>query len=154
MESSDNHSLAAKLRALTYCLARSRFSFITLVGGLTLLLMDQGRDVLITYYEDDNIFRVSVAAGFWAVSIWGWSRLLLDVHYDDLPSCLSCYNFWRTWVPGILGSLAFLVVAFSAYKVGLYAMAWSTLFLLVVFLVTVYSVLGFNTSRLAAIKGE
>ncbi|MBI1983147.1 MAG: hypothetical protein HYS61_03000 [Acidobacteria bacterium] len=130
-------TLAAWLHAFTFCLSRSRFSVIVLIAGLALLLSDQGRDVLTAYAEDNKTARVALAAAFWAFSIWGWSRLLLDVRYDELPSCMSCYNWCRKWLPRLLGASAFLVVAFSAYQTDQALLAWWALGGFAVFLVLV-----------------
>lgn len=134
---SSTPTLATWLHALTFCLSRSRFSVIVLIVGLALLLSDQGRDVLTAYAEDNKTVRVALAAAFWAFSIWGWSRLLLDVRYDELPSCMSCYNWCRKWLPRLLGSSAFLVVAFSAYQTDQVALVWWALGGFAVFLVFV-----------------
>lgn len=130
-------TLAAWLRALSYCLARSRFSVLVLLGGLVLLLTDQGRDVLIAYGQDGKTVRVALAAGFWALSIWGWCRLLLDIRFADPPGCTRCYNFWRCWLPRGLGSLAFVVLVLSAFQAGQSALGWTALLALVLFLVFV-----------------
>ncbi len=125
------------INAIKFSLNRSRFSIIVLIVGLGLLLTDQGRDALIAYVADEKSIRVSLAAAFWAFSIWGWSHLLLDVHYDDLPSCLSCYNQCRKWVPRLLGSFAFLVVAFSAYQAEQHVLVWWALGGFIIFIVLV-----------------
>lgn len=137
--SRNTHTLAAWLRAFTFSLSRSRFSVIVLIAGLALLLSDQGRDVLTAYAEDNKSGRVALAAAFWAFSIWGWSRMLLDVRYDELPGCMSCYNKCRKWLPRLLGSSAFLVVAFSAYQTDQVALALWALGGFAVFIVLVVS---------------
>lgn len=108
----------AEIRAFMYCLNRSRFSVIILVIGLALLLTDQGQDLLNAYAEQGfwSTLRLAIGAAFWAVSIWAWCRLLLDIRYDDAPRCISCYNRWRSWMPRSLGSAAFLTLALAAYQ--------------------------------------
>lgn len=135
--SSNAPTLAARLRAFTFCLSRSRFSVIVLIAGLALLLSDQGRDVLTAYAEDNKTVRVALAAAFWAFSIWGWSHLLLDVRYDEPPNCTSCYNWLRKWLPRLLGASAFLVLAFSAYQTDQAALVWWALGGFAVFLILV-----------------
>ncbi len=132
-----SNTCAAQLRAFTFCLNRSRFSVIVLIVGLALSLSDQGRDVLIANAEDDKTLRVAAAAAVWALSIWGWCRLLLDIRYDDPPSCTRSYNFWRVWMPRLLGALAFVVVAFSALQTEQVVLAVWNLGALAVFLVVV-----------------
>jgi hypothetical protein len=108
------------IQSLIYCLGRSRFSVIILVVGLALLLSDQGQDLLIAYTDDGKTTRLAVAAAFWSLSIWGWCRILLDIRYAGHPRDLASYSFWRTWVPRILGTLAFAVLALSAYRASQY----------------------------------
>lgn len=128
----------AGLYAFVFCLNRSRFSVIVLIAGLALLLSDQGQDVLTAYSEEKNkILRVAIAEAIWAFSIWGWSRLLLDVHYNEQPSCTSCYNWSRKWLARLLGSLAFVVVVFSAYQTDQFFLVWWGLGGFAVFLVLV-----------------
>jgi hypothetical protein len=124
-------------RAFTTCLKHSRFSVITLLIGLGLMLSDQGRDLLIAYADDGKTVRLAFAAAVWALSIWFWCRVLLDIEYDDKPDCLRCYNRWRSWMPRVLGSLAFAAVAFSALQENLWALASWTVGALVVFLISV-----------------
>lgn len=128
---------AAKTRAFTFCLNRSRFSVIVLLAGLGLLLNDQGRDLLIAYGEDGKIVTVAVWAAIWAVSIWFWCRVLLDVRYDDPPSCTATYQFWRKWMPRLLGAMAFGVLAVSAAQAGRFGLSASALAGLAVFLALV-----------------
>lgn len=119
-------SRVEKLQAFTYCLARSRFSLIILVVGLALLLSDQGQDLLIAYAEDGKTTRLALAAAVWALSIWGWCRVLLDIHYEGSPRDVVSYNRWRTWTPRILGTLAFVVLALASWRAGRYwLVAWA-----------------------------
>lgn len=142
-------TLAAWLHAITFCLARSRFSLIVLTIGFVLLLTDQGHDALTAYAEDHMTVRLAFAVAFWAFSIWGWSRLLLDVQYDEQPKCISCYNVCRKWMPGILGAIAFLVVAFSALQIQDHVLMWWSLAEFVVFVIVVITIQP-ATNRLAA----
>lgn len=109
-----------KFQAFSYCLARSRFSVIILIVGLALLLSDQGQDLLIAYGEDHKTTRLALAAAVWALSIWGWCRVLLDIRYETSPRDLVSYNRWRTWLPRILGTLAFVVLALASWRAGRY----------------------------------
>lgn len=147
--SPNSPTIAAWLHAITFCLARCRFSLIVLVVGFVLLMTGQGLDALTAYAEDHMTVRLAFAEAFWAFSIWGWSRLLLDVQYDEQPKCISCYNVCRKWMPGILGALAFLVVAFSAFQIQDHVLMWWSLVEFVVFLVVVITIRP-ATNRLAA----
>jgi hypothetical protein len=117
-EARNSPSMAAKIRAFTFCLSRSRFSVIILVIGFAMLMSDQGRDILTTYAEDKNTWWVAIWAAIWAVSIWGWSRTLLDINFVDPPSARDCYIFWRTWMPRFLGTSAFIAAAAGAWSAG------------------------------------
>lgn len=119
-------SRVEKFQAFIYCFNRSRFSVIILVVGLALLLSDQGQDLLIAYAEDGKTTRLAVAAGIWALSIWGWCRVLLDIRYHGRPRAVVTYNQWRSWMPRLLGTLAFCVLAIAAYQVSQYwLVAWA-----------------------------
>jgi len=119
-------SRVEKFQAFSYCLARSRFSVILLVVGLALLLSDQGQDLLIAYGEDGKTTRLALAAAIWALSIWGWCRILLDIQYEGSPRDVVSYNRWRTWLPRILGTLAFVVLALASWRAGRYwLVAWA-----------------------------
>jgi len=128
---------AAKTRAFAFCLNRSRFSVIVLLAGFGLLLSDQGRDLLIAYGEDGRIAVVAVTAAAWAVSIWFWCRVLLDIRYDDPPSCTATYRFWRQWMPRLLGAMAFVVLAAGAAQAGHRGLSAWALVALAVFLALV-----------------
>lgn len=128
-------TIAGCLRALMFCLSRSKFSVIVLVVGFGMLLTDQGRDLLIYYAEEHKIAIVAVFATVWALSIWGWCRLLLNIQYDDPPSDVRCYNFFRKWIPRCLGALAFIALALSSYQADQHRLAAFALLALIVYLV-------------------
>jgi len=155
------------MRAFSYCLNRGRFSIVVLAIGLGLLLSDQGQDLLIGDVEDGKIWQDLLAATAWAFSIWGWCRLLLDIRYHEPPSCTACYNYWRKWMPRLLGSLAFVVLAFAAFSAGQYALMGYTIGALIGFSIfvtgrrraqhKVATALGrsnFNFTRAAAVRLE
>ena len=115
-----------------------------LAGGFGLLITDQGQDLLTGYAEDGKTLTVAVAAMAWALSVWGWCRALLNIRFEEVPSCRPCYNAWRRWLPRILGSVAFVALAFSAWKAGQYelllwaAIGFAGFILFVAFRRTVY----------------
>jgi hypothetical protein len=115
-----------EVQAFIFCLTRSRFSVIILVVGLALLLSDQGQDLLIAYAEDGKTTRLAAAAAAWALSIWGWCRVLLDIRYDNKPRNPIAYSRWRKWMPRILGTLAFAVLALAAWRAGqIWLVVWA-----------------------------
>lgn len=141
-----NHTISTKsftvngcLRALAFCLGRSRFSVIILIVGFAILLTDQGRDLLTYYAEEHRIFNAALAATIWAISIWFWCRILLDIQYADPPSNIHCYNFFREWIPRFLGGLAFFVLAFASLLAEQYWLSFFTMVALIVFLAVVIS---------------
>jgi len=110
---------AHHLRAWVFAMARCRFSIIVLAAGFGLLMSDQGRDLLVAYGDGDWIFKliVTFCAAIWALSVWGWARTLLDINYErffSLPDCIRCYNIARSWLPRVLGALAFVAVGWSS----------------------------------------
>jgi len=127
------NAFAVRMRAFSYCLNRSRFSIVVLAIGLGLLLSDQGQDLLVGVGDDGKIWQVLLAATAWAFSIWGWCRLLLDISFSEPPSCTDCYNFWRKWMPRLLGSLAFVVLAFAAFSAEQYTLMGYTIVALIGF---------------------
>jgi hypothetical protein len=131
-------TISDQLRALSFAVARCRFNLLVLVGGMVLLLTDQGRDLLIAYGEDGKTLRLTAGVFVWAFSIWGWARVLLDIQWDELPSCVTCYNFWRRWLPRILGVIAFAVVILSAWQADQTALALWALAGMVLFFVFVW----------------
>ncbi|MCL4799173.1 MAG: hypothetical protein KJ025_06270 [Burkholderiales bacterium] len=125
-DASQEPSVAGWLRAASFALARCRFSVLVLVAGGVLLLTDQGRDLLVAYGEDGKTLRLTAGVLAWALSIWGWARVLLDIRWAELPTCLPCYNFARRWLPRVLGAAAFALVVLSAWQAGQLALAaWS-----------------------------
>jgi hypothetical protein len=131
-------TISDQLRALSFTVARCRFNLLVLIGGAGLLLTDQGRDLLIAYGEDGKTLRLTAGVFVWAFSIWGWARVLLDIQWAELPGCVPCYNFWRTWLPRILGVIAFAAVVFSAWQADQLAIAFWALGGMVVFFVFVW----------------
>jgi hypothetical protein len=131
-------TISAQLRALSFAVARCRFNLVVLIAGAVLLVTDQGRDLLIAYGEDDKTLRLTAGVFVWAFSIWGWARVLLDIQWAELPGCVPCYNFWRRWLPRILGVIAFAVVVFSAWQAQQLAIAYWALGGMVLFFVFVW----------------
>ncbi len=89
----------------------ARYSVVSLiVGTLPILLLDQGRDLLLGLADPSGgrhqtwFVIWSVA---WAFSVWYWSRVLLDAEAGDAPSAL--YRDWAAWLPRVAGFLTLFV---------------------------------------------
>ena len=123
-------------RAMFYCLSRSRFSVVILFVGLGLLFSDQGQDAIVGVAEDGlEITWFAILSLLWALSIWWWCCLLLDIRFDEPPLDTKKYNFWRKWMPRILGMVAMGVVmaaSISAEKQLLSGLIFGMLVLFIV----------------------
>ncbi len=110
--------LSRHLRALTYVLNLSRFSVVVLLVGAALLASGQGQDVLISVGEDNQFGRLLLGITLWATSIWLWARVLLNIHLPAPPVDTLTLAPYRRWVPRLLGTLGFVVVAVDAGNAG------------------------------------
>ncbi|HUQ88325.1 MAG TPA: hypothetical protein VM096_12245 [Vicinamibacterales bacterium] len=89
----------------------ARYSVVSLlIGTLPILMLDQGRDLLLgladpsagrhqTWFVIWNVV--------WAFSVWYWSRVILDADAGPQPSKL--YQDWATWLPRIAGFLTLFI---------------------------------------------
>jgi hypothetical protein len=89
----------------------ARYSVISLlIGTLPILMLDQGRDLLLGLADPSGgrhqIFFVAWSV-VWAFSVWYWSRLILDADAGPRPSKL--YEDWSTWLPRVAGFLTLFV---------------------------------------------
>lgn len=103
----------------------ARYSVISLmIGTLPILILDQGRDLLLGL-ADPTAGRHQFAFLFWttiwAVSVWYWSRLVLEAGAAATPSKL--YRDWSTWLPRIAGFLTLFVPGIACYMAGRTAVA-------------------------------
>jgi hypothetical protein len=101
----------------------ARYSVVSLlVGTLPILMLDQGRDLLLGLADPRSgrhqIWFVAWNV-VWAFSVWYWSRVILDAGAGDRPSKL--YHDWSIWLPRVAGFLtlfgpgvACLLAAFDA----------------------------------------
>jgi hypothetical protein len=101
----------------------ARYSVVSLlVGTLPILLLDQGRDLLLGLADPSGGRHQTwfvVWNVVWAFSVWYWSRVILDAGAGEASSKL--YRDWSTWLPRVAGILtlfvpgvACLLAAFSA----------------------------------------
>ena len=103
----------------------ARYSVVSLmIGTLPLLMLDQGRDLLLGL-ADPNGGRHQiwfVAWGMvWAFSVWYWSRVILDADAGPQPSQL--YKNWATWLPRIAGFLTLFLPGVACLLAALTATA-------------------------------
>ena len=85
----------------------ARYSVVSLlIGTLPLLVLDQGRDLLLGLADPSGgrhqIWFVAWSI-VWAFSVWYWSRVILDADAGPRPSKL--YRDWATWLPRAAGFL-------------------------------------------------
>ena len=126
-----------QLRKISACLFLVRFNLIILVAGWLLLQVDQGQDSLISYAaRDDWMF-----AGFWfffwvfywAFSIWFFARTMFRFRFPDTavlkaprrgdrpdqsedPREDPVFLWMKTYLPRLLGTMAFLAVAHALWS--------------------------------------
>lgn len=119
-------SLTLKLRALGWALNLTRLNIILLIITSILLSVAQGQDLLLSMLDgkpfgDLSAFlkRLSLygSTTLWAISIWLWARVLLQIHYKDAPVSDDLLSFYRNHLPRVLGVLAFVAVAVNLYRV-------------------------------------
>ena len=89
----------------------ARYSVLSLlIGTLPILVLDQGRDLLLGLADPSGgrhqIWFVAWSV-VWAFSVWYWSRMILDADAGAPPSKL--YQDWAKWLPRIAGFLTLFV---------------------------------------------
>jgi len=114
------------LKDLHSILRLCRSSLIVLgVGFAFLLLVPQGRDVVLALGESPLRDRLSplvwffLAAGFWALNVWYWARVMLQFEWraaSQNPGGGNTANRFRRRIPRLLGTAAFIVVALAFIK--------------------------------------
>jgi hypothetical protein len=89
----------------------ARYSVVSLmIGTLPLLMLDQGRDLLLGLADPSGGRHQSwfvIWSVVWAFSVWYWSRVILDADAGERPSKL--YRDWAKWLPRIAGFLTLFV---------------------------------------------
>ena len=89
----------------------ARYSVISLlIGTLPILVLDQGRDLLLGLADPSGGRHQAwfvMWSVVWALSVWYWSRVILDADAGDRPSKL--YQDWATWLPRVAGFLTLFV---------------------------------------------
>lgn len=106
-----------------------RFSFLALLlVAFAFLLSAQGFDIIASLAEDDPTGATPKNTGqragfvigviFLAMQIWYWSRQMLHSHGDAGRPRASEYPWLATWLPRILGALAFVISIAALYRVA------------------------------------
>ncbi|HJU83392.1 MAG TPA: hypothetical protein VJ600_04210 [Holophagaceae bacterium] len=97
-----------------------RFSLvIVLIAGYVLGFNDQGQELLRSLADWDQpgypwrLFAFAVAALLWAMGSWYWARQMLKIHYPHSRPPSLRIRWYRTWVPRLLGFLAFGAITFA-----------------------------------------
>jgi len=89
----------------------ARYSVVSLlVGTLPILMLDQGRDLLLGLADPSGGRHQTwfvIWSVVWAFSVWYWSRVILDADAGAHPSKL--YQDWATWLPRVAGFLTLFV---------------------------------------------
>jgi hypothetical protein len=117
------------LKRLYQFLLPLRFSFLALIiVAFAFLLSAQGYDIIANLAEDDPTGaepshdgqRLGYVIGviFLALQVWYWSRQLLHMKPAEGRPKASEFPFLTSWLPRILGSLAFVVALASLWRVG------------------------------------
>jgi hypothetical protein len=106
-----------------------RFSFLALiVVAFAFLISAQGYDIIANLAEDDPTGatpshdgqRIGFIVGvvFLALQTWYWSRQLLHVKPPEGKPKASDYPWLTTWLPRILGALAFVIAIACLWRVA------------------------------------
>lgn len=89
----------------------ARYSVVSLlIGTLPILLLDQGRDLLLGLADPSGGRHQTwfvIGSVAWAFSVWYWSRVLLDAEGGDTPS--PQFHGWATWLPRVAGFLTLFI---------------------------------------------
>jgi hypothetical protein len=104
--------LAALLKREAWRAIRTaRYAVLSLaIGTLPLLLLGQGRDLLVALANDDSwlhMLSFTLALLLWAFSTWYWSRALLDAEASRGESKEFCD--WAIWLPRWVGALTLFI---------------------------------------------
>jgi hypothetical protein len=103
----------------------ARYSVLSLViGTLPLLMLDQGRDLLLGLADPSSGRHQIWFVGWafvWAFSVWYWSRVILDADAGARPSKL--YRDWATWLPRVAGFLTLFLPGLACVLAALTATA-------------------------------
>ena len=122
-------SLWHKAKRLYLFLLPHRFSFLALIViAFAFFVSAQGYDIIASLAEDDPTGATPPHTGqrigyiftviFMAVQIWYWSRQLVRVKPPEGYPHSSEFPWLATWLPRILGALAFVIAIASLFRVA------------------------------------
>ena len=103
----------------------ARYSVVSLlIGTLPILVLDQGRDLLLGLADPSGGRHQTwfvIWSVVWAFSVWYWSRVLLDAEGGDAPS--PQFVGWATWLPRVAGFLTLFIPGIACLMAALDATA-------------------------------
>jgi hypothetical protein len=110
-----------QLRALGWVLNLTRLNLILLLITTCLLISDQGHDLLISMTDSGKLFNLksfTLLCGtlLWALSIWLWARVLLDITFPLVPVDNAMLRPYREHLPRALALTAFISVAINVWS--------------------------------------
>lgn len=110
-----------QLRALGWVLNLTRLNLILLLITTCLLISDQGHDLLISMTDSGELFNLrsfTLLGGtlLWALSIWLWARVLLDIKFPLVPVDNAMLLPYRAHLPRALALTAFISVAINLWS--------------------------------------
>jgi hypothetical protein len=118
---------------------------VVAIAGLILALAPQMRDMLAAIGDDWNAaLRFQLAAAAWGLSSWYWTRTaLVALHGEDTRSAPGMAGWTFRWLPRLVLSFAFVILALMLLSGGggarfgtnlfLFALTWFVLLLFVVY---------------------
>jgi hypothetical protein len=86
------------------------------IGSLPIILLEQGRDLLVTLASGVQSWApwtFALTVILWAFSVWYCSRLLLQAEGGSGAS--GVYRQWSTWLPRVCGTLTLLLPGFAFF---------------------------------------
>ena len=99
----------------------ARYSVLSLVvGTLPIIALPQGRDLLLGLGNPDASWHrawFSFWVVIWALSVWYWSRVLLDADRSTAPPPTPLYEPWSEWLPRVAGFLTLFLPGIAFFLV-------------------------------------
>lgn len=124
----DTNSLIYRLRALSWAINLTRMNIVLLLITSILLSVGQGQDLLRSMLDgnlidDPSVFsqRLSLYGStlIWALAIWLWARVLLDIDFKDAPVPAERLAWFRRHLPRLLAVGATSMVAINLWRASI-----------------------------------
>lgn len=97
------------------------FSIIMLIlGAVIFLFIPQGKDTILKLEGFGHVIFV-LAALIWALQIWYWARVMYYLKYRKVKKRINVVQWTVRLAPRILGGLALLTIAISAFIMSHYS---------------------------------